>query len=1059
MFEDQLINDFQVEAKEHLENIEDSFLALEKQKQDIHTETIDKIFRAVHSIKGGASFINFHKITDLSHLMETILHRIRSKEIIVDSALIDALLQGSDILLKMINNIRESNNYNIDEISARLSNFLEKKNKKKDLPEKKKNTKEEAKDLSELEPEPEETNNIDDIKYSVLGYIFDDPLVFNNHNDNIYNMQFDLSELYANHDISPVRICNDLLCMGKVIDSRLEMTSNDFNADLSKIPLYFHVLFSSQMAVDMIKAVIDLPLTKLDELNKEETRSKIEIIEEDHTTHESDKIEKNEDCKILQQKSDVQTIDSEKQKLPSESSDEISKDISDDIIKTVSDESEIKENEPAIPVLEKTEQNETIRINVNLLNKVMNLAGELVLVRNQYLLLVDNVDSRLIENSQRMDIVTSELQESIMKMRMQPVGNLFSRLPRLVRDLAKKCEKSIVIITKGNEVELDKTILESLSDPLTHIIRNCCDHGIEKPEIRVKSGKTETGYINVKAFHEAGQINIVISDDGKGIDKNAISQKLIEKGLKKEEELSQMNDKELIQFIMHPGFSTAKKATDISGRGVGMDVVKTSIEQLGGSIELFSKDGKGTSIHLRMPLTLAIIPCLIVSIGNDRFAIPEINIDELVSLYNREMYELVEANGDQEVFRLRNSLLPLVRLEEVLNIVEPFNEEIRSQITEKYRNIASQELSGNKEIEGILVFAVIKIGAQKFGLIVDKVIGTEEIVVNPIHSSVKPFNIYSGTTIMGDGTVALILDINGIAAHSGIKFTVESETIPKEIDFSSNADLHRVLVFKSGKNEQFAVPLVLMRRVEHININQIELIGEKEFISIDSVPVLVTRLEKLLSVSKCVNKEDMYLLLPKQTNHPIGILISDLIDVISLTLDLNKDSFMEEGMLGTAIIMNHITLFIDIFKLIERVETQWFGTITSNIDEQELRQNVLLVEDTNFFQRLVQGYLESSGFNVIIADNGKKALEMLESQDFDLIVSDIEMPEMDGLALVSQIKKNPKLENIPIIALTSLDSKEDHSKGLEAGFDAYEVKVDKDKLIKTINSVFEKYNS
>jgi len=656
-----------------------------------------------------------------------------------------------------------------------------------------------------------------------------------------------------------------------------------------------------------------------------------------------------------------------------------------------------------------------------------------------------------------LDMVTSELQEAIMRTRMQPVKNLFSRLPRIVRDISRKIGKSIVVITTGDEVELDKNILESLSDPLIHIIRNACDHGIEFPKDRTSSGKPETGYIKVHAFHEAGQINIKIEDDGRGIDPESIKTLAIQNNLKSEKEINMMSSKDLLRLIMLPGFTTASKTTEISGRGVGMDVVKESVEQMSGSIELFSDVGKGTTIHLRLPLTLAIIPSLVVIVNNERLAIPEVNVEELVSLYDQEIYTFIETNGDQEVFRLRNALLPVVRLNEVLARKKRFTESVRFEISEKYNHMSQQMISNSTddELQEILIFAVLKAGNRRFGLIVDQVLGTEEIVVNPLHSLINTIKIYSGTTIMGDGTVALILDVNGIADHCGLAFTNlidKKDVINKD---RSQSDSHRILLFKSGKNEQFAVPLLLMKRVEIISPKQIQEIGDREYISIERKTIQVVRLENVLNVSSATESQRMYLLIPKQSPQPIGFLASKLIDVINMPLDLSKEDYMEEGLLGTALIGDIITLFIDIYKIIGKIFELFKPEIPpeKQLSNDQKQINVLLVEDTVFFRRLIKGQLVSEGFTVTTAENGIEALEQLEKDDFDIIVSDIEMPEMDGLNFIRTVRNHRKFKKIPAIAVTSLDSPEDTQKGLDAGFDGYQVKIDKEKLITSVNQL------
>ncbi|ETR74036.1 MAG: Chemotaxis protein CheA [Candidatus Magnetoglobus multicellularis str. Araruama] len=704
-----------------------------------------------------------------------------------------------------------------------------------------------------------------------------------------------------------------------------------------------------------------------------------------------------------------------------------------------------------------TIKSETIRININILDKIMNLAGELVLVRNQQMLVIDRSNPKQIDISQRLDMVTSELQEAIMRTRMQPVKNLFSRLPRIVRDISHKIGKSIVVITSGEEVELDKNILESLSDPLIHIIRNACDHGIESPQDRTSAGKPETGCIKVHAYHEAGQINIKVEDDGKGIDPEKIKDLAIQKKLKSEKEINMMSSKDLLRLIMLPGFTTAPKTTEISGRGVGMDVVKEAVEQMSGSIELFSKVGEGSTMHLRLPLTLAIIPSLVVIVNNERLAIPEVNVEELVSLYDQDIYTFIETNGDQEVFRLRKTLLPIVRLNEVLTRNTRFTESVRFEISEKYNHISKQMISNTTDdnLQEILVFAVLKAGNRRFGLIVDQVLGTEEIVVNPLHSLIHTIKIYSGTTIMGDGTVALILDVNGIANHCGLVFSNLSEKKDDKSKDRTQSDSHRILLFKSGKNEQFAVPLLLMKRVEIISPKQIQEIGDREYISIEGKTIQVVRLENVLNVSSATESHRMYLLIPKQSPQPIGFLASKLIDVINMPLDLSKEDYMEEGLLGTALIGEIITLFIDIYKIIGKIFAHFQPELQpeKQPSNNQKQINVLLVEDTVFFRRLIKGQLVSEGFTVSTAENGIEALELMEKENFDMIVSDIEMPEMDGLTFIRAVRNHNNYKNIPAIAVTSLDSPEDRQKGLNAGFNGYQIKIDKEKLINNVNQL------
>ncbi|KPA11854.1 Chemotaxis protein cheA [Candidatus Magnetomorum sp. HK-1] len=1067
-----MLNEFIVEAKEHLENIEDDFLALEEQDTP-DSKTIDKVFRSIHSVKGSSGFLNLNSITRLAHAMEALLQKMREKIIAPESIYIDTLLSGSDLLETMVCDPLNSETVDIKSTYDRLQQLIHAAETNTEPPEidttdndvdTTEETTEKTQKASKSTQTLENSQHLSIEKLKELGFNIDEIFLQNINQPNLFVLDYDLTQLDQTMGIYPETLIKDLNGMGTIISVKWESPAEDLSVDFATIPLYCQVFYATDLSENDISMVLqihkdnihpvsfdpqNLPTKNDMPLNNEE-KIPGKILKKTNNVNTQKDIEPSilKPSKPGVKENNEATRKSKPKKEKAKASKKIKPENS---LSAVNKNSDNTKNSSSVH----RDQSETIRISVDILDKIMNLAGELVLVRNQHLLLVDKTDTRMADNSQRLDMVTSELQEAIMRTRMQPIGTLFGRLPRIVRDISKKCNKSIIIIINGHEVELDKTILESLPDPLTHIIRNACDHGIETPEERSKVGKPETGYINVRAYHEAGQINIVIEDDGRGMNPHLIRQSVIKKGLKREDELDRMTEKEILSLVMMPGFSTAEKTTEISGRGVGMDVVKTAVEQLGGSIELESRVGQGLNIHLRLPLTLAIIPCLIVQVNNEKFAIPEVNVEELVSLYDEEIFTSIECNGDQEVFRLRKQLLPLIRLNEVLKRSNPFSEDDRSEISESYRKIAHDTLDKNNDIQQILIFAVLKIGNQRFGLIIDEVIGTEEIVVNPLHSSVKPLIVYSGTTIMGDGTVALILDVNGVAMHAGVRFTTEIEKTDQDTR-SSKTDSHRILLFKSGQEEQFAVPLLLMRRVELIDPSRIQTIGGNEYISVDNVPTLIIRLEKLLNVSESQTSDKMFLLLPKQSQRPIGILVSKLIDVINLPLVLNKESYMEEGLLGTAIVNEFITIFIDIYRLVEFAEKKIFGDKLVNNNEEVESKTILLAEDTLFFQRLVKGHLTSAGYDVITADNGAEALDKLKTHSVDMIISDIEMPEMDGLEFLRAVRSDEQFPYIPAIALTSLDSEKDREIGLKAGFDAYEVKVDRDRIVEVVSKLLSK---
>jgi two-component system chemotaxis sensor kinase CheA len=745
----ELVDEFIIESREGLESIEDDFLILEKTKDAPDPDLVNKIFRAIHSIKGSSGFLGLTKINNLSHTMENLIAKIRDGEILAESKYVDVLLQGVDLLNVMLDDIGNIEAIDISEVIVKIEKTL-------------------AGISSETIENPEDLLN----------------------EDALWNMPGDDEEKVSEQESS--------------------------------------------------REKQDSPLPK--------------------------KKEKKEENKSPSQKT------------------------------TPKKETSAKKVQ------------ETIRINVDLLDRLMRMAGELVLVRNQQLLHVDRADAMSRSISQKLDVITTEIQEGIMKTRMQPIGNIFGKFPRVIRDMGKKLGKKIEIETSGNDVDLDKTILESLADPLTHLIRNSCDHGIEVPEDRVKAGKPEGSTIFLQAYHEGGQINIKIVDDGKGINIEAVKEKVLEKGLKTEEEIAAMSDKELANLITLPGLSTAQKVTDVSGRGVGMDVVCSSIEKLGGSLEIATEKGKGTTIVLKLPLTLAIIPSLLVRVGSERFAIPQVSLEELVCLYDEDVHAKLEVADRQEIYRLRDRLLPLVRLQEILEHREPFSEEDKMALIRKHQEFDEDQKQKRKS----LVFAVLKLGNDRFGLIVDEVLGSEEIVVKPMHPALKALHCYSGATVLGDGKVALILDVEGISAFANISYhRLREEAAKKQ---KEEGELRSVLLFKNGQEEQFALPLTDIKRIEHVSRSRFEKAGPHLFVNVDDRPTRVVKLDEHIPVSPCQENEEMYLILPKG-ERSFGVLASSLLDIEGLRGQLDRESFAAEGLSGSILLEDQMTLFVDINKV------------------------------------------------------------------------------------------------------------------------------------------------
>src|SRR6266446_3730997 len=457
-----------------------------------------------------------------------------------------------------------------------------------------------------------------------------------------------------------------------------------------------------------------------------------------------------------------------------------------------------------------TASDSTIRVDVGLLDKVMNLVGELVLARNQVLLFASRTkDTTFLAASQRLNLITTELQEGVMKTRMQPIGNIWGQFPRTVRDVALGCGKEVAIEMEGKETELDKTIIEAIKDPLTHLVRNSVDHGIELPEDRVKWGKDPTGRLMLRAFHEGGQVNIEISDDGAGLNVERIHQKAVERGVITIEQGGRMTEREIFNLIFLPGFSTAEKVTNVSGRGVGMDVVKTNVEKIGGTVDIQSTLGRGTTVRVKIPLTLAIIPALVVTCGGDRYAIPQVSLLELVRIEADDVAKGIELVHGVPVYRLRGRLLPLVYL----------NQELKLAADARPATVRDAAVN----------IVVLQADERQFGLVVDEINDTEEIVVKPLRQQLKTVKTFAGSSIMGDGKVALILDVLGLAQRAGVVTETRNRALTEKATESAATvgEKQTFLLFAGPGDCRMAIPLSTLARLEEFPVAQVEMSGSQ----------------------------------------------------------------------------------------------------------------------------------------------------------------------------------------------------------------------------------------
>jgi two-component system chemotaxis sensor kinase CheA len=544
-----------------------------------------------------------------------------------------------------------------------------------------------------------------------------------------------------------------------------------------------------------------------------------------------------------------------------------------------------------------TVSDSTVRVDVRLLDKLMNLVGELVLSRNQIMqFAATQENTTFLTSSQHLNHVTTELQEGVMKTRMQPIGNIWNKFPRVVRDLAASCAKQARIEMEGAETELDRTIIEAIKDPMTHVVRNSVDHGIENPQARLAAGKPAEGRILLRAFHEGGQVNIEVSDDGGGIDPERIKDKALQRGLISPEQAARMSEREITNLIFLPGLSTAEKVTNVSGRGVGMDVVKTNIEKISGTIDVQSKPGQGTTLKVKLPLTLAIIPALMVTSGEDQYAIPQASLLELVRVPGRDAGKAVEMVHGAPVYRLRGNLLPLVYLHHELKVD-----------SKTHRNAVS--------------IVVLQADDRQFGLVVDGINDSKDIVVKPLGKHLKGISAFSGATIMGDGKVALILDVLGISQRAHVVSEARERTLSEASSLrpETRHQQEALLLLRNGDEARFGIPLSMVARLEEFPVSSIEKTGTRHVVQYRGEIMPLVRLSEILnggSFVKNESRETVQVVVYRAGARSVRLVVDRIVDIVEDRIAITRDR-RGSGLLGSAVVEGRVTDVLDVAGVIE----------------------------------------------------------------------------------------------------------------------------------------------
>ena len=1119
--QDDLLKIFVEEATEHLSTIENDFLALEKAGDAIDTALVNKVFRTAHSIKGGAGFIGLRNIKDLSHKMETVLGRIRSGKLSPPeyklSSVINILLLASDTLKDLVANVASSDKMDISLPMEALNSIVDDSINHAQI--------QPIKDMQILPPEPDsptgaDVNNRDEgqvpmdrdaqigslypstfaaiAKTNLVG-IFPEMKISDNdllqakiEGKYIYILRVDFINEVQFHGRSAQEIIDEIKGYGTVLSVRTGEKPDIFSesTDLENHP-FLYIAFACVLGPEDTSLLLDAGCENL---------FPVDI-------------------------GGGQNIFWQTRQVPNPSDSE----------PTNSEPAYTEpggfgtrpyDNEFTEPGVGKEPFSDTspasIRVNIHLLDSLMNLAGELVLTRNQLLTVIDSNDHHNTEIvGKRVDLITSDLQKVIMLTRLQPVGNLFNKFPRIVRNLSRELGKETVLEIEGAGVELDRTLLEAMSDPLNHLIRNAVDHGIEKVGVRKLNGKGETGKIVLSAFSEAGQVIIEVSDDGAGINPEKVAIEAVSKGFVSEEQVRIMTLKDKLNLIFLPGFSTVQTVSDLSGRGVGMDVVKTNLDNLRGLIDIFSTPGLGTRIKIKLPLTLAIIPCQIISLENERFAIPQVNLEELIRIPASRVKERIEMVGDAEVVRLRGKLLPLVRLTKILGIQSTYTDtkmqrrkiDRRTSLADRrsikspmfaddvnmdalkiesaedmlfgasafpnFRSTVVVSQSSHREAEdrryratSALNIAVVSTGQIKYGLIVDAFCDSEEIVVKPLGRHLKSCRGYAGATIMGDGKVALILDVNNLSEIAGL-FSISGTR--RAIDVARAAEkaikpdaeqLH-LLVFRNAdeansiKEEQFALPLNQVLHVEKIRMCDLQSFGGIKAIQYRGGNLPVFSIDEIAKVRPLAVREHLLVIVFMVAGRELGLLAIGPVDSVVTEAVTNGSALKQPGIMGSIILNGKTTLLVDVLDLVRNLQPGWFsavnspGKLNSNGLATVKGETILVADDSNFFRNQIKSFIQQEGYQVVDAEDGEVAWRILQKlgQDISLVVTDMEMPRLDGFELTATIRKDKRFSCLPIIAMTTLADDKDMERAKLAGVNEYQLKLDKEKLLDSINAL------
>jgi two-component system chemotaxis sensor kinase CheA len=1128
--DDELLELFLEESRESLDGIEGDLLSIEAAGADIDDDLVNKVFRAIHSVKGGAGFFDLDKVRTLSHTMENVLGLIRNHELIPEKQVVGALLEGADELVSMINNVSQIDEMDISETAAKLDALTRADGAAAEPAPSALKVCVAGRALFELQPSELET-----AKRAEHG------------GEHVYLLTYDLLADIQRKGRNPIQVINELIELVLVLDARVDLDAvgmlEDYGAGAT-IP--FLALVATQMEGALLAELQELDISRVNLVVFKDGVGQLDAVEPVETDPD--------------QPEPVATFPEPERQFVVSSRAKTAGPQPAAVAPVVTPAAPPPPVAPAIPasltaaapaaatpaapfkraapataatsggvVTESksksrasqgkvsAEPHGSIRVKLDVLDRLMTLAGELVLTRNQLTQSIGVDASKTEDATQRIDLITTELQDAIMATRMQSIGIVFHKFRRVVRDLAAQLGKQVQLILEGEDVELDRTIIEAIGDPLTHLVRNALDHGLERPDQRVAAGKSQKGTLRLSAFHKAGNVIIEIEDDGRGIDPQKVKAKALSKGILAADQLESMSSQALQRLIFRPGFSTAEQVTDMSGRGVGMDVVVSNLTELGGVVDLDSQPGRGTLIHVKLPLTLAIIPALLVKEEGETFAIPQASLVELLRIPARDIKTKIKQVGDSHVMLLRGELLPLVRLRDVLEMPNrtysltdesALLENVGFGRSEDRRGIADRRqeddqgsaVSAERRFESedrrrqalsALNVAVVAAGEFHFGIVLEALMDSSEIVVKPLGRHLRDCPAYAGATILGDGRSALILDVIGVS--KSVRATAETDVrrAQKAADVVAERDRLTLVLVENGKDDVLAVPMGLIERIERIQRANIQQIAGKRTLYYRGRSLLLFTVDDVAGVPPIQDVERPYVLVYRYGKREVGLLVSNLIDITDSSSELDDVTYRQPGIFGSTVLSGQITLLVDIqgiaAKMLPRDQSDLAALAAPTLLQQvpapqpgaapaaqlqptqgqptpqgmpqpraaapapaqQAAPTILVVDDSKFFLSKIVSFVREAGYQTLTAMDGQQGLELLEANAdrIDIVFTDIEMPVLDGFGFVEQIRRNPRFAKLPVVAITSVMGSEAEARGRAAGIDEYLVKLDREMIL------------